>query len=422
MNAIILSIGDELILGQSVDTNSAWLSQQLAAVGIDVIEHRTVADDRAGIAAALRDEFGRCDWLIVSGGLGPTEDDLTRVALADAMQTEVRLDEKSLEQIQAFFRRMNRPMAAINRVQAYLPRGSEPVENFNGTAPGMRAVIAAEPGKKQTRVFVMPGVPKEMKAMFTRSLLPEMQQAAGGATILSATLHTIGMGESNVGQKLGELMDRRRNPSVGTTVSGGVVSLRINSRFSTRAEAQQQLDATIAACRSVLGDLIYGRDEETPASVVGKLLTERSKTVATAESCTGGLIAKMLTDIAGSSRYFQCGWVTYSNIAKTEMLGVDPALIQAHGAVSESVVAAMAEGARRSAKADYALSISGIAGPDGGTPEKPVGTVCIGLASATRTVTRTIRTPGDREMIRERTAKLALAILRCELLGIAVPF
>ena len=219
-------------------------------------------------------------------------------------------------------------------------------------------------------------------------------------------------------------MRRGRSPSVGTTVSNGIVSLRVNARFPSLAEAQARLEETEAACRAALGSLIFGQDDATLQQVVGRMLKGSSEatTVSTAESCTGGLLGKMLTDIPGSSAYFSYGWVTYANIAKEEMLGVSPELLRLHGAVSEPVVLAMAAGARSRARSTYALSISGIAGPDGGTPTKPVGTVCIALAWAGGAEARTFVFPGDREFIRDRSAKMALTLLRYKLLGERAPF
>jgi nicotinamide-nucleotide amidase len=265
----------------------------------------------------------------------------------------------------------------------------------------------------------MPGVPKEMKLMFTRDALPAVRAAGGGAAILSRTLHTFGLGESAIAELLGDLMKRDRNPSVGTTVSGGVVSLRVNSRFSSVEEARQNLESTVELCRTALGDLIYGEDEQTLQAVVGGMLTRRHPrvTVTTAESCTGGLLAKMLTDIPGSSAYFHRGWVTYSNEAKHELLGVPSEVLATHGAVSEATVMAMAGGARSLANADYALAISGIAGPDGGTVDKPVGTTWIAIAHAAGVSARHFIFPGDREFVRERAAKMALTMLRFQLLG-----
>jgi nicotinamide-nucleotide amidase len=471
MNAIILSVGDELVLGQTVDTNSAWLSQQLAAVGCEVIVHATVPDDEKSIGNAIRNAIGRCDYLLISGGIGPTEDDLTRQALAQVMEVKLELNEVWLARLVEFFQLRGREMPEINKIQAMIPRGATMIENTAGTAAGIDAPIdpreipseplpqmvsdeymeqmfgdmhqamrAATQGairrrremmtrlveqglrKPLTRVFVMPGVPKEMKIMFTRDVLPHIQQATGGAVILSRTLHTFGLGESSIAEKLGDLMKRDRNPSVGTTVSNGIVSLRINARYASRDEAEKQLDATANQCRAALGDLIFGANNDTLASVLAQVLASSRKTVTTAESCTGGLLAKMLTDIPGSSDFFKQGWITYSNKAKTERLGVSENILNVHGAVSEPVVEAMATAARRLSKADFSLAISGIAGPGGGTEKKPVGTVCIALAHPEAVAARTFLFTGDREMIRDRAAKMALAMLRFHLLGRDMPF
>ena len=268
MNAIILSIGDELILGQTIDTNSAWLSQQLAAVGCEILAHLTVPDDQGAIERAICDCAGRCDVLIISGGIGPTEDDLTRQALAKVMGVELEVNEKWLHQLLAFFRARGREMPETNKIQAMIPCGATMIENTCGTAAGMKALLPLPPGegggegasasrgvfagehpltptlsrreRGQCAVFVTPGVPKEMKAMFTRDVLPDIAKASNGAVILSRTLHTFGLGESWVAEKLGDLMNRSRNPSVGTTVSQGIVSLRINARFESRQVAQAE--------------------------------------------------------------------------------------------------------------------------------------------------------------------------------------
>ena len=451
MNAIILSIGDELVLGQTIDTNSQWLSQQLASVGCDILAHITVGDGQREIEIALREAAPRCDYLIVSGGLGPTEDDLTRQALADVMNAPLEPNAQWLERLQGFFQKRGRPMPERNKIQAMIPRGADMIDNTAGTAPGIHAVLSPSPGTPgegrvraafpsrsgggqgegsgNCHIFVMPGVPKEMKIMFARDVLPHIQSHANGAVILSKTLHTFGLGESWVAEKLGPLMDRTRNPSVGTTVSNGYVSLRINARFPTKEEAQRQIDATAAECYRILDDLIFGEGDQTLQEVVGGLLKQHKQTVTTAESCTGGLLAKMLTDLSGSSEYFHEGWVTYSNQAKMDLIGVAPELLAQHGAVSEPVVQAMAAGALQRAKATCALAISGVAGPTGGTPDKPVGTVCLALASAPPTAhcppptaSRTFNFPGDREMIRDRSAKMALTMLRYHLLAKPMPF
>ncbi|HVT89422.1 MAG TPA: competence/damage-inducible protein A [Tepidisphaeraceae bacterium] len=429
MNAIIISIGDELVLGQTVDTNSAWLSGQLAAVGCEVTAHITVPDHQRTIEQTIYECGERSNFLIITGGIGPTADDLTRQALAVVMRQELVLNESWMRKLEEFFASRGRPMPESNRIQAMIPAGATMIDNDNGTAAGIDAKLTFDlsvPGHSARqhvcRVFVMPGVPKEMKAMFTRDVLPHITSAGGGAVILSRSLHTFGMGESSLAEKLGKLMDRDRNPSVGTTVSAGIVTLRINSRFESQEKAQQQLAETEAACRAALGDVIFGQDGETISEVIAKLLTASNMTVTTAESCTGGLLAKMLTDVSGSSEYFKMGFITYSNQAKYERLGVSMEIINLYGAVSEPVVKEMATHARRLAKSNFALAISGVAGPTGGTPAKPVGMVCIALAHKDGVVARTFNFLGDREWVRDRAAKMALTMLRYHLLNKLFPF
>jgi nicotinamide-nucleotide amidase len=429
MRAIILSVGDELILGQTVDTNSAWLSRQLAAVGVPVAAHLTVPDDGSAIEQAMRESVGRCDVLVVSGGIGPTEDDLTRQALAAVLREPLEADERWVAELERFFAARGRPMPAANRVQAMVPRGAAMIFNHAGTAAGIDARYQSGDQKTVCRVFVMPGVPKEMRLMFTRDVLPHVAEAAGGAVILSRTLHTYGLGESAIGERLGALMARDRNPSVGTTVSEGQVSLRVNARFPSAAEAGARLAETVEACRAALGDLVYGEDDDDLPHVVGGLLRARRDepadagvTVATAESCTGGLLAKLLTDVPGSGDYFGRGWVTYDAEAKQEVLGVGFRMIREQGLVSEAVAVAMATGARQRAEATYGIGVTGVAGPGGGTGETPVGTTCIAVVRAGGFLARTFNFPGDREMIRDRAAKMALTMLRFELLGREMPF
>jgi nicotinamide-nucleotide amidase len=431
MRATILSIGDELTLGQTVDTNSAWLAQQLAAIGYRPAAHLTVPDDRDAIRQAFEECVGRCDALIVSGGLGPTEDDLTRQALSDFLGAPLELVPAALENVERFFRALRREMPDKNRIQAMLPRGAEMIENTAGTAPGIYCDYLSGDQKTVCKIFIMPGVPKEMKIMFERSVRPKLAGMESGraepvsSVILSKTLHTFGLGESAVGERLGDLMRRDRNPSVGTTVANGYVSLRLNAYFPTRAEAERQLAETEQACRAALGDLIWGEQDQTLSEVVGRLLAASRKSVTAAETCTGGLLAKLITDVAGSSAYFRQGWITYSNDAKSALLGVRPETLQRHGAVSEPTVSEMATGARDRADADYALAISGVAGPEGGTPDKPVGTVSLALHARGETpppLTRTFIFHGDREMVRDRSAKMALTMLRFHLLGKPLPF
>jgi nicotinamide-nucleotide amidase len=283
----------------------------------------------------------------------------------------------------------------------------------------------------------MPGVPKEMKTMFTRDILPKLRQqgAETGQIILSKTLHTFGLGESAVAEKIPDLMRRDRNPSVGTTVSNGYVSLRINAYYNSREEAAEQLAKTEQQARVALGDLIWGEENDTLQQVIARLLSDHplarqwAPAVCTAESCTGGLVAKMLTDVPGSSTYFRQGYITYNNEAKQDLLNVSAATLKTYGAVSEQTVREMAIGAATQSGAPFALAISGIAGPGGGSAEKPVGTVCIALASPRNdnapqldVSARTFLFPGDREMIRDRSAKTALTMLRFHLLGKPLPF
>lgn len=436
MNCIILSVGDELVLGQTIDTNSAWMSQRLAAAGCAVSSHVVVADDQPAIERAIRRCAAECDMLVISGGIGPTPDDLTRQALAAVMNQPLELSETWLARLEEFFRQRRRPMPHMNRIQAMIPRGAELIENSCGTAAGMHAVLAGG-----CRVFVLPGVPSEMQAMFEQAVLPFVRRRAGGAVILTRALHTFGPGESAIAEMLGsELLDRRRNPLVGTTVSGGIVTVRICARFDDADEAQRRLESTAGACRRALGDLIFGENEQSLPQAVAALLREHpaarrhAPAVCTAESCTGGLVAKYLTDVPGSSAYFRQAWVTYSNAAKIDQLGVPAEVIERHGAVSEQTAIAMAEGAARRSGAVFALALSGVAGPDGGTPQKPVGMVCIALASpaddgacdspqpALQVHARTFHLPGDRQTVRDRAAKMALTMLRYRLLGKQMPF
>jgi nicotinamide-nucleotide amidase len=438
MKSIILSIGDELTLGQTVDTNSAYLAQQLASLGYRPVAHLTVPDDQAAIRQAFEETVGRCDVLVVSGGLGPTEDDLTREALSAFLDQPLELNADALENVARFFRALKREMPPRNQIQAMIPRTCQMIENIAGTAPGIYCNYQSGDQKTLCQIFITPGVPKEMKIMFQRSVLPRLQAQvgqAGGAVILSKTLHTFGLGESSVADKIPDLMRRDRNPSVGTTVANGYVSLRLNAYASSREQAERELAETQQLARASLGDVIWGQDDQTLPGVVGELLKNHplarrwAPAVCTAESCTGGLLAAYLTDIPGSSAYFRQGYVTYHNQAKQNLLNVSPETLARYGAVSEQTVLEMARGAATQSGAPYALAISGIAGPDGGTPEKPVGTVCLALAAPPPhgdanpiLQARTFIFHGDRQMVRDRSAKMALTMLRYHLLGKPLPF
>jgi len=422
MRAVILSIGDELALGQTVDTNSAWLSARLARRGVMTVYHHTVADDRPAIADAFRRAGDAAELVLVSGGLGPTEDDLTRDALADALGVGLEPDEASMRRLEAFFARRSRPMPDRNRVQAMIPAGAAALVNEHGTAPGLRAKVG------RADVIVMPGVPREMRGMYAAHVEPllDAQRSAsgGGRAILTTKINTFGQGESDVAEQLDGLMPRDRNPTVGTTVSDGICAVRVRSEAATPAEAEAELNNTVAEVERRLGPIVFGREDDTLQQALVALLVDRALTLATAESCTGGLIGKMITDVAGSSAVYLGGWVTYAYAMKREQLGVPAELLEAHGAVSEPVVRAMAEGALTRSGADLSLSISGVAGPGGGTAEKPVGTVWVGLglrddADGSKIVTRALRLllPGSRDAVRDRSAKCALQALRLVLMG-----
>jgi nicotinamide-nucleotide amidase len=407
MNAQIISIGTELAIGQTVDTNSAWLAQRLAEIGIHCTRHTTIADELAPIVAAIKQASIEADLLLISGGLGPTIDDLTRQALADAMGKPLVFHQASMEQIEAYFRARNRSMHPDNRVQAMIPQGAAPIENTNGTAPGMSALL------NKAHIFVMPGVPREMQMMFVGDVLPKLPRGDGGV-ILQHSIRTFGMPEAEAGQKIAGLMARGRNPTVGTSAADLIITIRINAHASTREEAQRLIDADAVQIRQLLGRAVFGEGDMTISDAVGRLLIDQQLTISTAESCTGGLIAKRLTDVSGSSAYFTQAFVTYANESKMRLLEIPDALFRSHGAVSAEVAHAMAANGRRISGTDYSLSATGIAGPTGGTADKPVGLVYIGIAGPRGVEVKEFRF-GEllgRDEIRDRAAKAALNLLR----------
>ena len=406
--AWILSVGTELILGQTVDTNTAWLATQLAAAGLHCTHHVTVADNLDHLHAALLQAADQADVIIVTGGLGPTEDDITRDALAAAAGVPLLDHAPSRAALEAYFESRGRPMPPGNLVQARVPRGAHVLPNTCGTAPGLQLALGS------ATVFALPGVPFEMREMYARAVVPCLAASTPERIVLSRRLNAFGRGESDVGEMLADLMARGRNPEVGTTAALGVIGVRINAAAPNEKEALSLLDSAETEIRRRLGSLVFGTEDETLAHAVQNELAARNLTVATAESCTGGLMGKLLTDVAGSSATFRGGVIAYANEIKQERLGVPEELLVTHGAVSAPVAAAMAEGARRALGSDYALSATGVAGPGGGTPEKPVGLVYVGLAGPQETQTRELRL-GDttpRDVIRLRTAFIALNLLR----------
>ncbi len=415
MGAEILTVGTELLLGQIVDTNASWISQRLAEAGIDVFYQSTVGDNWGRIEEAIRLAMARADVLIITGGLGPTEDDLTRDVLAGVLGRPLRLDPEVLQHIQRRFAHRRTPMAENNRKQAMVPEGFEVLPNPRGTAPGL---FVRHPGGVIT---CMPGVPAEMKPMLLEQVIPRIREAFGiRGRIVSRVLKTCGVSESTVDHRIGDYFRDMRNPTIGVLAHAGEIHIRLTCKGDDPAIIAGQLDDLEAKIRERLGHLIFGRDDERLEALVGGLLRARQASLAVAESCTGGLVANRLTDIPGSSDYFERGVVAYSPAAKESVLGVPPALIREHGTVSLETARAMAEGVQRLAGSTFGLSTTGIAGPTGGTAEKPVGLVCLALTWEGGAECRETRLLGDREIVKYRAAQMALELLRRHLLGVPV--
>ncbi|MFZ9880893.1 MAG: CinA family nicotinamide mononucleotide deamidase-related protein, partial [Phycisphaerales bacterium] len=359
----VLSVGDELVLGQIEDTNASWIARELQRIGCMPGERRTVADDRLQLARAMHELSATHGALIVTGGLGPTLDDLTREALLDVVDAGGRLetDPAGVDHLRGWFERRGRAMPASNLRQAMRPRGAWLLGNPNGTAPGIAARIRA------VEVFCLPGPPNEMRPMFTSFVEPALSSPT--RAVLTTALHTIGVGESTLAERLGELMRRDRQPSVGTTASDGIVSIRVRSEGAVD-EARMALAATVADCERAAGSLVYGRDGEPLAEVVGRMLLARGLALATVESCTGGLVGAMVTDVAGSSAWYLGGFVTYSNERKMADVAVRRETLEAHGAVSAQTACEMARGCLSRTGADVAIATTGVAGPSGGRSSK----------------------------------------------------
>jgi nicotinamide-nucleotide amidase len=410
----LLSCGDELLFGHTVDTNSAWLAEQCTMLGWRIVGHRTAGDVTPDIISAFLDASARADVVILTGGLGPTLDDRTRQALAHAMGVGLHEDPEALAEIQAMFKRFNRPMAEANRVQALIPDGAERIVNPNGTAPGILATLQG------ARVFCMPGVPREMREMFKLSVAPELKGAAGAENMVMRRLHLCGKGESDIGAAIRHLMGERSNPEVGTAVAEAIITVRLYAKGETMAEAEKIAGRAEEDIRQALGNEVFGADGETLAGCVIQLVKNEGGSLIAAESCTGGMLSSLIVDVPGSSAVFRQGVVAYSNRAKSDFLAVPPELIDSHGAVSREVAAAMAENQLRVCdlpRPVYSLAVTGVAGPDGGTPEKPVGTVwiaCSRLDASGDGITRTMRynTVTDRHGVRVRSANTALDLLR----------
>ncbi|HYG77219.1 MAG TPA: competence/damage-inducible protein A [Planctomycetota bacterium] len=419
----LLSIGDELLLGEIVDTNKPYIAQQLLPLGLTVVGAETVGDEIGDIVAAFQRALSRADIVIATGGLGPTDDDLTNEALAKTLGVELEFRDDVMEQMAARLKRSVASLPGSNRKQALLPKGALVLRNDWGTAPGVHVPVEVRDGKfhvaspvsNATRhVFLMAGVPREMKGILAERIIPFLKQSYRSGRVLAIKkLHAFGIPESVVGDRIKPMMQAGHNPNVGTRVGGGVVTVRLVASGSTDAEAQAILQPCVERAREALREGLFGEDDQTLAEATLSALLKRKSTVAIAESCTAGLISAMLTEVPGSSAALLEGTVVYSNEAKVRTCAVKPETLAAHGAVSAQTAAELASGIRERARADFGLSVTGIAGPGGGTETKPVGLVYFGIATAAgvRTVERNY--PGlDRGMVRDRAATQALDLLR----------
>jgi nicotinamide-nucleotide amidase len=411
MKAVIVSTGDEVLNGEIADTNAAWLAERLLEMGVEILRHVAVGDAEGPIEEVVREAARRCHLVVVTGGLGPTEDDLTRHALAKAAGVPLELHEESLAQIEERFCRFGRPMPPQNRIQAMIPQRAMVLPNSEGTAPGFIARC------DDAHVAVLPGVPREMEVMFEKHLAPFiLSLPVERRAVRVERLQTYGIPESLVNEKLGHLMSRAANPLIGLRVHGGVITVKLLATGHDADVAARVLAPAVEEAERILGEAVFGRGDETLEAAVARLLEGRGKTLAVAESCTGGLIGHLLTQVSGISRFLREDLVTYSNESKVELLGVSPQALEAAGAVSEPVAAAMAEGVRTRAQAHIGLSTTGIAGPTGATPEKPVGLVYVGLATEAATRVERLQLVGERAIIKERAARSALNLLRLHLL------
>lgn len=410
LTAEIIAIGSELLAPDRTDTNSLWLTEKLNAIGIEVKLKTIVGDDDARLEEALRDAVRRSKVIITTGGLGPTEDDITRKVAARALGRRLLLDENVLADIRNRFQSFGRTMPERNSRQAMVIDGAQVLPNPNGTAPGL--FIEHE----GTAIALLPGPPREMHPMFENEVQGRLVARVGLLRVVRRTLRVAGMGESAVDELIAPVYTKYDNPQTSILFNRSEIEIQLTARARSESEAESLLDKVSAELETRLGNAIFAFRGEKMEEVIGLRLTVGGYTLAVAESCTGGLIAQRLTSVSGSSKYFISGVVAYSNEIKTKMLGVEPMLLLEHGAVSAPVAEAMAEGVRLSADTDFGLSVTGVAGPDGGTPEKPVGLVFIALADDAHTEHRKLMIPGDRHLIRWRSSQAALDLLRRRLI------
>ena len=409
MKAEIIAIGSELLLGDIVNTNARYLSKELAALGIDVYHQQVVGDNEERILNAYEEAYKNSDIIITTGGLGPTQDDLTKECAAKYFNKELIVDEESLKVIEEYFKKQGRELKGNNAKQAYFPEGAIILPNSCGTA---RGVILEESNKK---MIILPGPPKEMETMFKEEVLPYLEKLTD-CVIESKMLRIFGIGESFMAEKVGSIIDNGKNPTVAPYAKGVDVSLRITAKGKDKEECLKLISPVENEIRSILKEKVYGEGEITLEYKVAEMLCESNLTISTAESCTGGMIAAKLISYPGVSKVFLEGAVTYSNEAKIKRLGVKKETLDRYGAVSEETAKEMAEGICRESGSDVSIVTTGIAGPGGGSVEKPVGLVYIGLCFKGETIVERHIFQGDRDKVRERATMNALNLLRLKII------
>jgi nicotinamide-nucleotide amidase len=414
MNVEVVTIGDELLLGFTVDTNAAHLARELAAAGIGIARRSTVGDAPDEIAKAVREALDRTGAVITTGGLGPTSDDLTKPSIAALFGRAMKFDEQIWEDLKVRWKsyRWTGTIPESNRQQAMIPEGAVILVNRHGSAPGIWLEDANATGQRW--VAMLPGVPREMRGMLADELLPRLRSRATGTPVVvaSRTLRTIGIGESALADLLGPLAKGPEGLPLAYLPSVEGTDLRLTTRDSNAAEAERRLDAGAAELRAVLGEYVYGEEKADLAAVVLDFLRSRGLKIAVAESCTGGMLGERITAVPGASDTMLGGVIAYADAVKENHLGVRLETLQAHGAVSEETAREMAAGVRERFGADVGVSITGIAGPGGGTPEKPVGTVCMAVSAGAAARTVRVQMLGDRDEIRRRSAQAALNLIR----------
>jgi nicotinamide-nucleotide amidase len=409
-NAEIIAVGSELLTASKIDTNSLWLTDQLNSFGVEVVQKSILGDDRTRLAEAIRNALGRSAIVILTGGLGPTEDDVTRDAAAAALGRQLTFREDVSEGIAERFRRMKRTMSEINKRQAYVIEGAEVLANDRGTAPGQWIA-------QDDRILtLLPGPPGELKAMFERHCRPRLEKLLPPQVIRTRFYRVACMPESDLDQLIAPVYTRFANPVTTILAALGDIQVHLRARCSTCDEAEALLARVGSEIEALLGDRIYTTTGQPLEAFIGDVLTARGESVAVAESMTGGLLAGRLTGIPGSSKYFKGGLLTYTDQAKARLLGISTELLESHGAVSEPAARAMASAARERLGTTYGVSITGYAGPDGGTEADPVGSVYIGVARHDECLVRRLHFVGDRNRIRTMAVQWALDLLRRSLM------